>query len=446
MGWQTVDFSDTASLYIVNTCTVTQTADQKSRNVIRAAKKRNPRALLVVTGCAVENEKAKLGDIAEIDLLLANRQKAQLPVLADEAWRRKNSEDHDSEGDGKAGETETETTAAEAISFGSNAENRERRRTRAMLKIQDGCRQFCSFCIIPYVRRDLWSMPQEEALRRVGELAGMGYREVVLLGIHLGAYGQEARATPSRPRRSEGLTGVFRRLLNAYPQIRFRLGSIEPTEATESLFALIRDYPNACKHLHLPLQSGDDGILRAMNRPYRTEEYRETIKQIREMIPDIAITTDVLVGFPGEGEEEFHRSLAFAGEMAFSRTHVFVYSSRPGTAAADMPDSVQRAVKERRSREFIRLGEAMGRRYGESWIRRRLPVLLEEESGGVWIGHSDNYLEVTYQPPEQSKPDPTAAKKQPQSDGDCRGTIMTLTLVGSSPHKSGAWEGVCCPP
>jgi threonylcarbamoyladenosine tRNA methylthiotransferase MtaB len=313
-------------------------------------------------------------------------------------------------------------TASEHLGFGGAIQGLDR--SRATLKLQDGCGQYCSYCIIPYVRKTWYSMPEDEAMRRVGRLEAAGFREIVLLGIHLGAYGTEKGEQDS-------LARVWESLLLAYPQVRFRLGSLEPMEATGRLVALIRDYPNACKHLHLPLQSGSDAILSAMNRPYLTKDFRERVRMIHGMIPDIALTTDVMVGFPGEGGEEFRQSLAFAEEMAFSRIHVFAYSRRLGTLAADMPGQVAKPVKDRRSEEFIRLGRRMGESYGDSWIGRRQQVLAEEEvSAGVWRGHGDNYMEVTF------------ARCADGAGGDIRGSVVPLKIVGKSPHKPDAWHGV----
>ena len=414
-GWRTAGFGGPASLYIVNTCTVTQAADRKSRGIIRGAKKHKPDAMLVVTGCYTENGRAMLDGIRDIDLILTNRQKEELPELIENAWIERNAPDI--------------SCFSDLPEEGAPRESINRLdRTRAKLKLQDGCHQFCSYCVIPLVRRERYSMPEEEALARVARMAEAGYREVVLLGIHLGAYGWETGE-------QDRLAGLYRRLLEAFPAIRFRLGSVEPMEITERLLLLIRDYPNACKHLHLPLQSGCDKILQAMNRPYSAAAYRDKLCHIRQHIPDIALTTDIMTGFPGEGEEEHRQSLAFAGEMAFSLTHVFVYSGRPGTAAAEMPDKVANKVKERRSKEFILLGKTMAERYGSTWVGRVQQVLMEEEiSAGNWLGRSDNYLEVTFTVPAKSAAEPRWA--------NLRGELLPLKITGKSLTKAGAWQAV----
>lgn len=436
-GWQPVDFDQPAAVYIINTCTVTQAADQKSRKMIRGAKKSNPRALLVVTGCYAESGGGALAAIKEIDLVLGNRQKEEMPVLVEELWRQKAGQPESDAGAvagaaGAVAETAAETAAGAAAEAGAMPHEeavppillKGLDRTRATLKLQDGCRQFCSYCIIPYVRQEWQSLPAAKALERVGEMAEQGLREVVLLGIHLGAYGWETG-------KQDQLSVVLEQLLEAYPQVRFRLGSLEPMEATARLISLIRDYPNACKHLHLPLQSGTDSILKAMNRPYLTADFREKAAEIRQAIPDIALTTDVMVGFPGESEEDFRQCQAFVEEMAFSRLHVFAYSRRPGTPAAAMAGQVPKAEKEERSRALIALGQKLQENYGASWLGRRQWVLAEEEiGGGFWQGHSDNYLEITFQPPS-TLPEGTAIK----------GSLLPVKIAGKSGRKPEAWQG-----
>ena len=487
-GWQAVDFDSPASLYIVNTCTVTQAADQKSRKMIRGAKKQNPDALLVVTGCYAESGKVKLEAISDIDLILSNKQKESLPELAEKAWSEKaarpmgSGEAAAQAGDEAAGQASGEAAGqasgeaagqargeadgqvggeaagqasgkAAGQAGGEAAEQASGEaagqavafepikgldRTRAAIKLQDGCRQFCSFCIIPYVRKELHSLPEKDALYKAGRLYAAGYREIVLLGVHLGAYGSEDGG-------SGRLAHVFEKLLTAYPGIRFRLGSLEPMEASDKLIALIRDFPNACKHLHLPLQSGSDAVLQEMGRPYLSADYRRKAGAIREMVPDIALTTDVMVGFPGEGDGEFLQSLAFAEEMAFSRIHVFAYSRRPGTPAAAKPGQVTKADKDKRSEEYIRLGATMQASYGGRWVGRQLQVLVEEEiADGIWSGRSDNYIEATF---AQKKVD-TRIEKELNKAGACntgiglKGKIISLKIAGQSPYKAGAWHGV----
>jgi len=438
-GWRPVGFDQPASVYIVNTCTVTGTADQKSRKLIRSAKKHNPGALLVVTGCYAESGHGKLEGFGEIDLVLGNGQKEALPDLVENAWLQ------------KAGARAEAEDAAYHVGRLHGVD-----RTRAMLKIQDGCRQFCTYCVIPYVRRNWYSMPAEEVLESAGKLAAAGFKEIVLLGIHLGVYGSTGGglvsandsmsgnaggvANASTNSENSGLCGedglahILEALLLAYPRVRFRLGSVEPMEATEKLLSVISAYPNACKHLHLPLQSGSDVILRRMGRPYSTEAYRQKVNAILRRMPGIALTTDIITGFPGEGDAEHRESLAFAEEMAFSRLHVFPYTSRPGTLAADMPGQVAKSVKEARSRDFISLGRRMQECYGAGQTGRVQQVLVEEcLGGGNWTGHCDNYMEMTFTVPAGF---PGTA----QTD-DIRGMIFPVKITGKSLLKAEAWQG-----
>lgn len=367
LGWTVVDFSQPASVYVINTCTVTQVADQKSRKMIRSIKKRHPDSLVVVTGCYVNSGAQILEAMDEVDHLFDNQNKMHLA---------------------------REMAALLALEVeGCQSRDREgprEHRTRATLKIQEGCRQFCTYCIIPYVRGSWQSQEPQEVLRQARELAQAGYGEIVLLGIHLGAYGWERGE-------KEGLSQLMKLLLTDLPQVRFRLGSIEPLEVTSDLIQVMKDHPNACPHLHLPLQYGEDGILKAMNRPYDTAAFRGKVAEIRQALPDIALTTDVMVGFPGETQDVFQTCLDFVEEMAFARLHVFAYSRRPGTPAAEMKDQVPQQTKVRRSQSMVSLGEALARRYVEACQDQLQEVLVEDRlESGLWKGHTAHYLEVAF--------------------------------------------------
>jgi len=411
LGYEIVDFEEKDLVYIINTCTVTQAADQKSRKIIRSAKKRNPHSLLVVTGCYAQSGAEVLEAMGDVDLILGNAVKAVLPERVEAALREKGWQQVD-EADCSADYVsliEEMTPKEKAL--------RSLQRSRATLKIQDGCRQFCSYCIIPYVRGSWQSLSEEEVLKQAKDLAAEGYKEIVLLGIHLGAYGWDRGE-------KEGLSRILEKLLLKLPQVRFRLGSLEPVEATADLIRLIHEYPNVCKHLHLPLQSGHDEILRQMNRPYSTADFRKKIEEIRTVMPDIAITTDVMVGFPGETEEMFAEAMKFIEEIGFSRLHVFAYSQRPGTPAAAMGNQVTKAEKETRSQRMIALGEKLAARYAANWFGRLQQVLVEEKTGeNWWRGHTDNYLEVTFY----------------AADPDLRGTLQTVMLTGEAGREQGSW-------
>ena len=414
-GWQAVEFDQPADAYIINTCTVTQAADQKSRKMIRAAKRHNPAAVLAVTGCYAETGAEALKEIQEIDLIISNKDKDQAARLVEEALaspRKEGMRPDSGSAEGEEGEA------------GFPPQLKGLNRARVTLKIQDGCRQFCTYCVIPYARGGWQSLGEERVLAEAGRLAGAGAREIVLLGIHLGAYGWERG-------KKNGLAEILEKLLIAYPKTRFRLGSLEPMEAAAELIRLIQDYPNACKHLHLPLQCGQDRILKAMNRPYNTGDYRLKASEIRRALPDIALTTDIMTGFPGETDEEFEECYAFAREMAFSRIHVFAYSRRPGTPAASLPGQLPRRVKEDRGRRLIGLSEAMGREYALGWKGRTQLALAEEElSPGLWRGHSDNYLEVTFYDEGSGR-----------QSRDLRGKLIPVVLTGEPGAREGSWAG-----
>lgn len=367
LGWDVVDFSQPASVYVINTCTVTQVADQKSRKMIRNIKKNHPESRVVVTGCYVNSGADLLENMAEVDHLFDNQSKKHLAqdMVALLALEVEGCRSRDVQGSWD-------------------------HRTRATLKIQEGCRQFCTYCIIPYVRGGWQSQEPQDVLRQARELAQAGYGEIVLLGIHLGAYGWERGE-------KEGLSQLLELLLTDLPQVRFRLGSIEPLEVTPRLIQVMKSHANVCPHLHLPLQYGENGVLKAMNRPYDTRAFRAKVAEIRQALPDVALTTDVMVGFPGESQDIFQTCLNFVEEMAFARLHVFAYSRRPGTPAADLPDQVPQQTKVRRSQTMVRLGEVLTRRYVEGCQGQIQEVLVEDQlSPGLWKGHTAHYLEVVF--------------------------------------------------
>ena len=280
-------------------------------------------------------------------------------------------------------------TTKEMADFESLGAHRIINMTRAYLKIQEGCQQFCSYCIIPYARGPLRSRKMADILAEVKNLENEDFRELILTGTHIGAYGEEAD--------NEGydLADVCERILANSSISRLRLGSVEPTEVTDKLLKLMRDNPRMCRHLHLPLQSGSDEVLKRMKRPYKTEDYRLVVQRAREMVPDVAITTDIMVGFPGESNDDFRESLMFADEIAFAGMHIFKYSPRENTPAAAMPDQVDSGLKDKRSKAMAAVAGKNELKYMESFIGREVEVLLEEvDKKGYWEGHTDNYLKI----------------------------------------------------
>lgn len=285
-------------------------------------------------------------------------------------------------------------------------------KARAYLKVQEGCEQFCTYCIIPYARGPLRSRSMENTLQEAKKLEQAGFKEIILTGIHLGAYGK-----PSEAEREAGavqqvtLADLCEMLLNETSFERIRLSSIEPTEVDDHLLRLFAENRRMCRHLHLPLQAGDDDVLEAMHRPYNTEQYRQEMARIREAVPDIALSTDLMVGFPGETDEQFENSLRFCDEIAFSSMHLFKYSPRQGTPAAGYPNQVPNEVKDIRSKRMQEMAERNMLRYMEAHLGQIVEVLVEEQrSDGIWLGHTDTYLHVAV-------------------DGPCRKNTMVKVLL-----------------
>ena len=373
-GHTLVPFDGPADAYIVNTCTVTAVSDKKCRNVIRRARKSAPDGVVAVCGCYAQTDQpavaalgvdlvsgsaGRMAFLDELEKLLQAR--GGQVIAVDDALARRDFE---------------------RIPAGSGAG-----RTRAMLKVEDGCVNFCSYCIIPYARGPVRSLPLGEAAEQVRRLAEEGCREVVLTGIEISSWGRDLKT-------GETLIDLIEGVCGAAPDLRVRLGSLEPRTITAEFCRRAAALPNLCPHFHLSLQSGCDATLARMNRKYDAVRYFESVRLLREYFQDPGITTDLITGFPGETGEEFAQTLAFVERCAFTAMHVFPYSRRPGTPAADMPGQVPREEKEDRARRVIALGEALERRWLEGQAGRTFPVLFEEEKDGLWQGHAPNYALV----------------------------------------------------
>lgn len=357
-GYQVTDFNKPADVYVINTCTVTHLSDHKSRKMIRRARRRNPDAVVVATGCYVQGFPEQARELAEADLLVGTHGRENLPALVETVRQ--------------GGTLDLVRPFAAGAHFEALPLPRQRGRTRGFLKIQEGCEQSCSYCIVPAVRGPVRSLDPEEVFSRAAALVRAGCREIVLTGIHLGLYGQDL------PGGNTGLPHILERLETLPRLLRIRLSSLEPTDITGDLIEKASRSKKICPHLHIPLQSGDDEILRRMNRPYNTMEFACLVKWLREKIPGVAISTDVIVGFPGETEEHHRRSVQFITRMGFSRLHVFRYSARPGTAAAGFPHQVPVADKERRSADMLAVGAKALRHFGERFINTIQEVLVEK--------------------------------------------------------------------
>lgn len=357
-GCRVVPPSDGAAIYILNTCTVTHIADRKSRHLLRLAQRRNPGAFIIAIGCYAERAPRELAQVTGVDMVLGNEEKACLLDVLEE----------------------------QGLISTSSALLPQMHRTRSLVKVQEGCNQFCSYCIVPLVRGRERSLPLDEAVAEVRARVERGYREVVLTGTQIGSY----RNSPEL---------LIQRILIETGIERLRLSSLQPREITAGLLSLWQDSSKRlCRHLHLPLQSGNDAVLRRMGRRYSTEDYAQAVARIREAIPDVAITTDVMVGFPGETDEDFAESYHFCQQMAFANIHVFPYSERPCTPATLMPEKIDEPVKKERSKRMLKLARESARRFEEQFLGRTMMVLWEREvDDGVWVGLTDNYIRVVAQ-------------------------------------------------
>jgi len=359
-GYSLVSPEDKADIYILNTCTVTHIADRKSRHMLRLAHRRNPDARLVATGCYAERASRELEQIEGVDLVLGNARKSQLLQLLEESGSL------------------SRPVGCDAMSpYYSGC------RTRAFIKVQDGCHNFCAYCIIPLVRRWEESVPLSQVVAEVRNRVYEGYKEVVLTGTEIGSYNCNG----------VNLRGLLEHILAETAITRLRLSSLQPQEISPELIGLGRDQ-RLCPHWHLSLQSGSNGVLSRMKRRYSTADYQRAVSLIREAVPEAAITTDIIVGFPGETEAEFQESFSFCRQLQFARIHIFPYSPRPGTEAAHMPEMVPDRVKRRRSQKMLALATESMQRFNRHFLGRTVAVLWEQQADEVWSGLTGNYIKV----------------------------------------------------
>ncbi len=342
--------AESADLGIINTCSVTALADKKSRQAIRRIRRKNKKMKLVVVGCGVEESRG----LPEVDLFIPNEKKEKAFEIT--CGKKDVGAVWDSGG-----------------------------RTRALLKIQDGCGRACAYCVVPRLRGKERSRPAAEVLREAGALDGAGYRELVLTGVNVGRYGKGLGV---------GLFKLLERILAETGFFRIRLSSVNPVEVTDELIELWAAEPRLCRHFHLSLQSGSRAVLERMRRPYGPGEFLATVGKIREKLPEAAVTTDVIVGFPGETEAEFAETCDFVRKVGFSKLHVFCYSKRKGTEAAGMSGQVPESVKKDRARVLSGIGEGLRQAYAERFLGQKLKVLFEEKKGSSWVGLSSNYLRI----------------------------------------------------
>jgi threonylcarbamoyladenosine tRNA methylthiotransferase MtaB len=384
-GYEQVDFEAAADVYVINTCTVTNTGDKKSRQVIRRAVRRNPEAIVCVTGCYAQTAAAEVAAIPGVDIVVGTQDRDKLLPMV-----RKFREQRQPINIVRNIMRTREYEEMDVPGFSD--------RTRGFLKIQEGCNNFCTFCIIPWSRGLMRSRKPENVLQQAQQLVEAGYEEIVLTGIHTGGYGVDLT--------DYKLAALLRDLDRIDGIKRIRISSIEASQIDDDILDVLASSDKLCRHFHVPLQAGDDAVLARMRRKYTTAEYGEKIARIQRIFPDVAITTDVIVGFPGETNEMFENGYRFMEQMNFSEMHVFPYSQRSGTPAAVMADQVDDAVKEERVHRLIALSEQMQLAYAKRFVGQTLEIISdrickEEPHQGMLAGYSDNYLQVAFDAPKE---------------------------------------------
>ncbi len=371
--YEIVDHNEKADIYVINTCTVTNMSDRKSRQMLRKVKELNSKAVVIACGCYAQVAKEELKKIDEINLILGNNEKKQIVEYVEKYIENKQYK-----------EIEDVMQKREFVDFG---EVTYTEKTRAVIKVQDGCDRFCSYCIIPYARGRVRSRNPENILSEIKKIAQEGIKEVVITGIHVASYGKDFK-------KEFKLIDLLEKINEINGIERVRLSSIEPTIIDEQFLKRLNKLEKICPHFHLSLQSGCDETLKRMNRRYTTNEFKERVKLLRKYYEDVILTTDIIVGFPGETEEEFKKTYQFLKEIKFYKMHVFKYSPRKGTKAAVMEGQVDGSKKEDRSRKLIDLSNKNQLEYNKKYIGKELEVLVEEKKKGIYKGHTKNYILV----------------------------------------------------
>lgn len=375
-GYELVSFDETADVYVINTCTVTNMGDRKSRQFIRRALEKNPDAFIAVVGCYAQISPEKVQEIPGVKLIVGTNERANIVSLVEEA-------------EGEPGTVNKVKSIMDVYEFEDLGLSDYKGRTRAFVKIQEGCDQYCTYCIIPYARGHVRSRKAENIIKEVENLRDRGFKEIVLTGIHIGSYGKDLTEA--------GLLDLLISINGIEGIERIRIGSLEPGTMTEEFLSKISTMEKLCRHFHLSLQSGSNETLRRMNRKYTAEHYLETVEKIRIYMPESAITTDIIVGFPGETEEEFNETVEFVKKILFTTVHVFKYSPREGTPAAKFKNQVPGSLKDFRSKVIISIAQNSALEYKKSFIGREMKVLIEQEmksKPGWFEGLTENYLEV----------------------------------------------------
>lgn len=409
-GYEQVDFESTADVYLINTCTVTNTGDKKSRQIIRRAVRRNPDAVIAVTGCYAQTSPAEIMAIEGVDLVIGTQDREKIMTFVNQI-----------QGDRQpvnAVRNIMKTRDFEELDVPDFSE-----RTRAFLKIQEGCNNFCTFCIIPWSRGLSRSRAPQSVLEQAKQLVASGYKEIVLTGIHTGGYGDDME--------NYNLTSLLWDLDKVEGLERIRISSIEASQIDDAMIDVLNRSSKMCRHLHIPLQAGEDAVLKRMRRKYTTAEFAAKIKRLHEAMPGVAITTDVIVGFPGETEEMFENGFRFMEELKFAEMHVFPYSKRTGTPAARMDEQVDEEVKNERVHKLIDLSEKMQLAYAEQYVGQVLDVIPERDykgapGTGLVMGYTDNYIQVVFNGSESLIGKLCRVKITEAGVNECRGKLVRV--------------------
>ena len=373
-GYEVVEHNQKADVYIINTCTVTNMSDRKSRQMIRKAKEMNPQAKVIAVGCYVQVAKEEVEKIEEIDLALGNEEKVN---IVDYCNRLIEQNEYD----------QNIADVMRTKEFAEFGETSYTEKTRAVIKVQDGCDRFCSYCIIPYARGRVRSRQPEHIIKEIKNIANQGIKEVVITGIHIASYGKDFKD-------EYRLIDLLEEINKIDGIERIRLGSIEPLLITDEFVQRLKKLDKICEHFHLSLQSGCDETLKRMNRRYTTKQFIEIVNRLRNAYSDVNLTTDIIVGFPGETDKEFEETYEFLQKIKFYKMHIFKYSQRKGTKAAEMPEQISPEIKEERSKKLIQLSDNNEKDYNQKYIGKQVQVLWEEEKNGVYKGHTKNYVLV----------------------------------------------------
>ena len=396
-GYEVVNHEEKADVYVVNTCTVTNIADRKSRQMLRRVKEINPKAILVACGCYVQVGKEELSKMDEIDLIIGNNEKKDIVELVEKCVDNS-----------RCSYVSDVMYQKDFVEFGPTTYTEK---TRAVIKVQDGCDRFCSYCIIPYARGRVRSRKLENVITEAKQIVQKGYKEIIITGIHVASYGKDFKE-------DIGLIDLLEELNKIEGLKRIRLSSIEPKIITKEFVDRLSKLDKICDHFHLSLQSGCDETLKRMNRRYTTVEFEEGTKLLREKYPNAALTTDVIVGFPGETDEEFNKTYEFLKRIKFYKMHVFKYSQRKGTKAEVMPNQIDGNIKEQRSKKLIELSDENEEWYNNQYIGNTVEVLFEEKDGKYFKGHTTNYIEVFA-----------------EADEDLENTIAKVKIIAAEKNK-----------